>query len=1725
MKRTIAVVLCVAFSGMQMSFATVLTRGVDSFNNAQVLGGTGAVIRNASAGLKQIETNQTNATLRFDNHTKIDWSKFNVDNGQKLYFNNGTYGVLNVVTQGSISKIAGQITADNGKIIISNPNGILFNGGTFTSAGSLVLTTKDLTGLADDLNFNTYDIGTVAGGTEGAVVAVVGGTLTSPDINIIANGVHFDSATLSSPSANGVVLVTADGANYVAGAVKDANNNTVLETTSVPLNVANTTIQTQNGDIQLIAASKQGNNTRISESTLNGSTATVAGDMVLITDASTVNGNLTIKDNFNNDDREQGAYLNKSTVNGNLTVDAKDVAKIMSSNVSGSVDVDAIEYILLKGSTVGATDLNAYDTSYVRVESSTINGNLDVKGATAIFGNYKKTSIPTNTSVTVNGDLNVTSKYSTGFSDTVRANNITMTSEESSILAAHSVNGGNGKLIARDAAGNDGNITLTASNGAIITVEGEPASGASTSVYYDLMTGASGDYNVTLATLEPYYVDTKFSIEGKDATLTSVGRNTIDATLSGDLTLSAGENAYVSGNVAGNVDVTSTGGIQLSGLTVGGNADAKADMVQVLDGSNIAGNLNMKDTVDSSDKKNGLFVNASSVGGNVVADGKDIIKIEGSTVNGTVQATSDEYIVLSGSTVGSTTLNTHDKSYVRVDDTTVNGDLDMVASSIIFGNYKKLNVPSEGAVNVTGDITGLASWSIGFGTDVTANSIALTSTDSSVVQAIGSGTITSDSITINAPTGAVIGLEGNVDSGKSEYYIAMTTKYHPGTNGASDYGAVAIQSSNNGANDLALNFDTKVANVDAKAANTTFDVTNAGNTVQDLKLTATGNVDAQNINAVKAAADTDNTSGSVVVTSTNGNVKIGNVVGDTDVKVYAQNGNIEVTGKLIADNEDNGVGELNLTAQKAYNSGVADLTLGSANAGGANIIVDIVDGNITASGLTTDRHAAGDTSGNFILSTDNGNITVGDVIADTDLKIFAENGDITVTGKLIADNEDNGVGELNLTGKTAKDLGATDLTLNSTNAGGANIIVDIESGDITATGLTTDRHSAGDTSGNFVLSTDNGNITVGDVIADTDLKVLAENGDITVTGQLKADNEANGVGDLVIKGQTAKNLGSDDLTMTGTDFGGANIEVTIDNGNIIASGLTASQQGLTDDLAGNVNLTTGNGNISVGDIIADTDLKVIAENGQIDITGKLLADNDGNNVGDLVLRANTGDFNLDNTNGTNFTGANIEAVVNKGDITAIGLSATGNDDNNGNITIYTGEGNATVANTTATHDITITALKGTDDTKGFANVTNTTADSDANGQGKLTIVADNDVVASNAGGSNVVITSNGGDIEATNINTTAPNDNTQGDIIITANNGDVTVDGANGDHDVIITAGGDADVTNAHADKDGNKAGDLIINAGGKADVDNGTGHNVEINANDDITAKDITGDDDVIIISDNGKVTGENLIADGDGDDVGDLIVKGNGDVVVDGGHGADIEIVSDNGNITAEDLVADGDDKEGAPDGQGNITITADNGNVTVDGADATQDIVITAGGNADVTDAHADTDDNKHGDLIINAGGNADVEDGTGNNVHIDADGDIIVNDIEGKDDVIINAGGGVTGSDLIADGDDDGIGDLIINGNPVNITGTTDGVNVIINGVDINDKTLVQELMKNFNNLVQSGVDSQLAQSFTPIAFAADDDDEQSAIAKRIAKTVFKTPETGIVTITERYNSVK
>ena len=226
-KKTLSVALCIAFSGLQMSLADVLTGG--TFAGRDVLNGTGAQIKGHTAGLTGLTTNGMDATLVFGANTRIDWNKLNVDKGQSLYFNNGNYGVLNNVVGGSISKFAGLIKADNGKIVISNPNGILFQGGKFESLGGLVLTAAKYQDMRIDenTNFNSLDFSRSAEDYCFGNVNLLDNTVIhAGDIEIHGYGVKLDKAELVSEDS---VLITADGKSYYAFAKQEKPDLTTKE--------------------------------------------------------------------------------------------------------------------------------------------------------------------------------------------------------------------------------------------------------------------------------------------------------------------------------------------------------------------------------------------------------------------------------------------------------------------------------------------------------------------------------------------------------------------------------------------------------------------------------------------------------------------------------------------------------------------------------------------------------------------------------------------------------------------------------------------------------------------------------------------------------------------------------------------------------------------------------------------------------------------------------------------------------------------------------------------------------------------------------------------------------------------------------------------------------------------------------------------------------------------------------------------------------------------------------------------------------------------------------------------------------------------------------------------------------------------------------------------------------------------------------------------------------
>ena len=227
-KSISAVVLCTLLAAMQSVSADPINTGL---NNA-VIGGT-------TGGYAGIEKGVNTATLKFNGDTHVNWNTLNVGKNETLNFNavDGAKNitVLNTVTSG-MSEIYGTINANEGigKLIISNPNGMIYNGASFNTAGDTMLTTQQLNSQFDAGKMTVVGVNTPA--TQGITITDsnfnIGG-----EFNIVAPTIEAVKAAVKADK--GVRFVTANGRDFLVSAVdKDANHKAVrLETVSIDGNV------------------------------------------------------------------------------------------------------------------------------------------------------------------------------------------------------------------------------------------------------------------------------------------------------------------------------------------------------------------------------------------------------------------------------------------------------------------------------------------------------------------------------------------------------------------------------------------------------------------------------------------------------------------------------------------------------------------------------------------------------------------------------------------------------------------------------------------------------------------------------------------------------------------------------------------------------------------------------------------------------------------------------------------------------------------------------------------------------------------------------------------------------------------------------------------------------------------------------------------------------------------------------------------------------------------------------------------------------------------------------------------------------------------------------------------------------------------------------------------------------------------------------------------------
>ena len=192
----------------------------------------GAVINNATGGFAGVEKGTNSATLNFTGNSHVNWNTLNVNGNETLNFNaiNGANGltVVNTVNQG-MSNIYGQINANSGigKLIISNPNGVLFDGAKFTTAGDAMITTQ---------TFNTTNVNlanpTFSEQAIGAVTIKNSDFSVGGDINIIGNNMNVVKTAITANNGIGNVhFTTTNGQDYFV----DPSTGNLTETQAVRL--------------------------------------------------------------------------------------------------------------------------------------------------------------------------------------------------------------------------------------------------------------------------------------------------------------------------------------------------------------------------------------------------------------------------------------------------------------------------------------------------------------------------------------------------------------------------------------------------------------------------------------------------------------------------------------------------------------------------------------------------------------------------------------------------------------------------------------------------------------------------------------------------------------------------------------------------------------------------------------------------------------------------------------------------------------------------------------------------------------------------------------------------------------------------------------------------------------------------------------------------------------------------------------------------------------------------------------------------------------------------------------------------------------------------------------------------------------------------------------------------------------------------------------------------
>ncbi len=486
-KNLSAVVLTALFATMQV-VAEPINTGVGTINSA-------------SGGFSGAQTSGNKVDLNFTGNSHVNWDSLNVNKGQSLNFNaiNGANGltVLNTVSRG-MTTIAGQVKANAGisKLIISNPNGVLFDGAQFATAGDTLVTTQPMTATFVDGVMKVSNVATAD--TVGVVKIQDSNISVGGEFNILAPSINVVGGSLN--ASKGVKLITQNGQDYLTTGNLASDKGVRLETVNI------------DGDVYVIAD--------------KGVVKTVGGGEI--------KGNLNIK----SDDSVALNYVDNGKalhVTGDVDVEGNGVlmyarntkvdGNLNMTNGGGFLEVGNVK--VGKNMTLKTPKISENKEGYKHfvhvVGNNTVGGDLTIESENNVhIGNYKyEQQEMLDGSLKVGGDLNAhaVNGHITTTID-VNANKISLKSDNLNVLT-------------------DGKATLTAkeyefsSKGYIGGLEGTNniINVMENYVYIPKLAKAEGNLNIAGGTITKLETPTVANILSKgDVKLTGANAGTINIT-------------------------------------------------------------------------------------------------------------------------------------------------------------------------------------------------------------------------------------------------------------------------------------------------------------------------------------------------------------------------------------------------------------------------------------------------------------------------------------------------------------------------------------------------------------------------------------------------------------------------------------------------------------------------------------------------------------------------------------------------------------------------------------------------------------------------------------------------------------------------------------------------------------------------------------------------------------------------------------------------------------------------------------------------------------------------------------------------------------------------------------------------------------------------------------------------------------------------------------------